>query len=117
MICLVCCAAVRHRQAVSPTSVFSSRCAITGRGTWVQKPVGLGAAITGDTSLQGARRGDILHIKNSPQNHHVLLAREVPPGAQPSDPVAVIEGNIDAQEIAETTRWTVADIDLYYPAM
>ena len=92
--------------------------AITGRGVWTAKgPQGLGAGVTNDPMLRSARRGDMLHIKNSPQNHHVVLAQEVPADATASTTITTVEGNLDAQEIVYSTRWKVSDIDLYYPAV
>jgi hypothetical protein len=89
--------------------------AVTGRGVWTPNgPEGLGGKVEKDTLLQRARRGDLLHIKDSPQNHHVVMAQEVPIDATLGTPVTAVEGNLDAQEIAYTTRWKVADIDFYY---
>ncbi|MBN1209737.1 MAG: DUF4157 domain-containing protein [Myxococcaceae bacterium] len=92
--------------------------AITGKGTWASGPHGVGTRITATAAqgalLDNAQIGDLLHIKNSPQNHHVLLAMNVPPGSPPDTPIRVIEGNISHQQVAETTRWHVSDIDYYY---
>jgi hypothetical protein len=92
--------------------------AVTGRGLWQSSgPVGLGTAVMNDPKLERARRGDLLHIKDSPQNHHVILAQEVLPGSTKDTHITVVEGNLDAQEIAYSRRWTVADIDRYYPTV
>lgn len=89
--------------------------AITGRGVWKSTgPEGLGPKISNDPQLKNAQRGDLLHIKDSKQNHHVVMAQEVPPDADPSTPITAVEGNLDAQEIAYSRRWKVSNIDFYY---
>lgn len=86
--------------------------AITGNSIWAGgKPQDLTYIKIINNNLTVIKRGDILHIKDSPQNHHVILAKEVAPGDKN---ILTIEGNIEGQEVVLTRRRSVTDIDYFY---
>jgi hypothetical protein len=86
---------------------------VTGKGSWDGGPKGVGSM---KDDLHNARRGDIIAIKptSNPNNHHILLADEIPLGSKPGDTISTIEGNIDVQGIKATRRWKISDVSGYY---
>lgn len=87
---------------------------ILGKGNWKQQPVGFGDKKT--TELTKAKKGDIINIKDSsnPNNHHFLLAEDIPADATNSYILYAVEGNIDLQGIKATHRWKLSDVAGYY---
>jgi len=87
---------------------------ILGKGSWNQQPIGFGNKKT--TELTKAKKGDIINIKGSsnPNNHHFLLAEDIPADATDGYVLYAVEGNIDLQGIKATHRWKLSDVAGYY---
>lgn len=90
---------------------------VTGRGLWVEAPVGLKSTTVGKPSdLKGARRGDILSIHSS-NSHHVLLAKDPSPDPTADELLEAVEGNIEVQGIRHSKRWRVKNVAKFYSAV
>ena len=86
---------------------------ITGTGSWNAGPQGFG---TIQTDLTKAKKGDIINIKASanPNNHHIVLAEDIPADADAAYTIYTVEANIDIQGIKATHRWKLGDLAGYY---
>jgi hypothetical protein len=86
---------------------------ITGKGSWNEGPQGFGER---RSDLRNAKKGDIINIKASsnPNNHHFILAQDIPSTATDSYVIYAVEGNIDLQGIKATHRWKLSDVAGYY---
>ena len=86
---------------------------ITGKGSWNAGPQGFGDK---KTDNKNAKKGDIINIKSSsnPNNHHFILAEDIPANASDSYVLYAVEGNIDLQGIKATHRWKLSDVAAYY---
>lgn len=86
---------------------------ITGKGSWNAGPQGFGDK-KGD--ITNAKKGDIINIKaaSNPNNHHFILAQDIPSDATDSYVLYAVEGNIDLQGIKATHRWKLSDVSGYY---
>ena len=98
--------------------IFAVYCvkASTGIGSWTNKGATGYTAISTGGDLEkfkaaNPQPGDVLHIISTNQ-HHALLAEK--PSADGKGSLSTVEGNVEAQGIRESTRFTYANVDVVY---